>query len=225
VLHPSFSAGWVIVPGETDLRFAGTCFAFDRPNVLLTAAHCVRAFDAGDVTVTIERDRVEHGLEVLRIDLHPSSDIAALTIRARELFDPFTGVSPIVSSGDSVIAFGYPEDTTPGGILPVPRFFRGHIQRLFMHESPFGHQYTAAELSFPAPGGLSGGPVALANDAGRVIGVVTENRLTTTFLQTVSDVDVDGRRYREHVHSTIEYGIAALVNLEEEWLREVTGDA
>jgi hypothetical protein len=36
-------------------------------------------------------------------------------------------------------------------VLPTPRYFRGHVQRLFWHISDLSYAYTAAELSLPAP--------------------------------------------------------------------------
>jgi hypothetical protein len=193
--------------------------------VLLTAAHVVKAHRPSDLTVSIDQDKVARGLEVLRIDLHPRLDVAALRISENTIFDPFSKVSAQVSFGDEVAAFGYPEDTEPSGVVPVPRLFRGHIQRIFDHQSEFGFRYTAAELSFPAPAGLSGGPVALKDHPTEVIGVVTESKLATTFLQSIAEFSNEKERFSERIHSTIEYGLAALLTLQDNWLRRVLNDA
>lgn len=220
---PLLATGWVIASAPDGPRFAGTCFGFRQPHQLLTAAHCVRDLRPEDITVTVTSDSVERGLAVLSISRHPTADLALLTISdMMVVFDVFRDVAPIPEWGAEVSAFGYPEDTTPGGTLPTPRYFRGHVQRMFDHDSHLGYRYAATELSFPAPGGLSGGPVAPRRDPSRVFAIVAENKLATTYLHTVSDLTSGGERVSERVHSTIEYGIAVLLAPVTDWLASVT---
>ena len=219
--NPIDSTGWVIRSDAGAFRFAGSCFGFRRNGFMVTAEHVVRGASERDVTVTILLQEVEEGLSVERIFRHPTADVAILQITdAIEIFDRFNDVAPMPDFGTNVTAFGYPEDTEPTGPKPTPRFFKGHVQRKFRHTSHLGYQYIAAELSFGAPGGLSGGPVALEALPSHAVGVVTENRRSTTFLETTTDV-IDGQiRYREDVHSVINYGLCTLLEPLRGWLDE-----
>src|SRR5687767_7830709 len=170
--NPHKSTGWVVSATDETVRFAGTCFAFRSPRLLLTAAHCVHGQGLDNVSVTASREQIQRGHQVVRIEVHPVADVAALWIERGADFDPFSGVSRGLDWGEEVAAFGYPEDTLRGDVLPTPRYFRGHVQRLFWHCSHLLYAYSAAELSFPAPGGLSGGPVSSRKTPSNVAALV-----------------------------------------------------
>jgi hypothetical protein len=158
------------------------------------------------------------------VERHPSADVAALWIE-QAAFDPFRDVSRSADWGDEVAAFGYPIDTIRDQVLPTPRYFRGHIQRLFEHLSDLGYSYRAAELSFPAPGGLSGGPVASKRHPDRVIALVAENALATTYLQSRVEYSDATSIITERVHSTVEYALAVVLGDIGDWLDELQDDA
>lgn len=104
---------------------------------------------------------------------------------------------------------------------PTPRYFRGSIQRLYSHQSTLGkprYEYDAVELSFGAPGGLSGGPVTPEADDTKVMGLMTENFESTTYLSTRTEVWEGASDRKELVHSTINYGVAVRLDLWLEWL-------
>lgn len=166
--------------------------------------------------------RPERGLTIEDLQIHPTADVAMVRITdALQIFDCFRGYSGRFRWGDSVTAFGYPEDTAPDGVVPTPRYFRGHVQRTFDHASSLGYQYRAIELSFGAPGGLSGGPIALRRDSSRAIGIVTENVRSTTYLESIVDVVDGAERYREQIHNVINYGIAVELDTVTDWLNEI----
>jgi hypothetical protein len=188
---------------------------------MLTAQHILGSAGVDDVSVTILLDEVEEGVKVQQIVRHDSADVAILILSdSIDIFDYFHGIAPVPEMGADVAAFGYPDDTDPTGPGPTPRYFKGHVQRRYQHRSHLHYEYHAAELSFGAPGGLSGGPVAYTALPSLAMGVVAENRETSTFLSTLTDV-VDGtERYREEVRSVINYSACVLLEPLSDWLHD-----
>jgi hypothetical protein len=81
---------------------------------------------------------------------------------------------------------------------------------MMRHTSKDGYEYDAAEMSIGAPAGLSGGPL-VRHDHPLIIGLVTENHRSTTFLQAVEEIQKGGSVYKETIHEMITYGIALLL--------------
>jgi hypothetical protein len=203
--------------------FAGSCFAFRRPGCLLTAAHCVKGTPQNRLSVSIYQDgKVERGLKVQSLQIHPTVDVDLVTISDDlAVFSPFLNVNPALAPGSDVAAFGYPEDSLDTGVQPVPRLFRGFAQRVFNHTSHLGYRYIAAELSFGAPAGLSGGPLIISSNHFEVAGVVTENIQASTYLHTIKEILEPGREYVEKVHSMIAYGLSVDLGPVWSWLDTV----
>jgi hypothetical protein len=217
--NPIDSTGWVIRSDSSQLRFSGTCFGFRQPGFMITAQHVLNGASERDVTITILLDRIEEGIGVDKIIRHPSADIAILKIDSSiGIFDRFDDISPIPEMGANVTAFGYPEDTASSGSTPTPRYFKGHVQRRYRHKSHLGYEYLAAELSFGAPGGLSGGPVAHEALPARSLGVVAENHESSTFLAVRTDALEGESRYREETRSMINYATCVLLEPIRAWL-------
>jgi hypothetical protein len=103
---------------------------------------------------------------------------------------------------------------------PTARFFRGFLQRFWTHHSHLGYTYEAAELSFGAPGGPSGGPVILMPQRIHIVGLVAENFESTTYLRSVEEIQDAGSTYKETIHSTISYGVCVQFKPLEQWLSE-----
>lgn len=210
---PLDSTGWVVRSDGGEPRFTGTCFGFRCSGMMLTAQHVVKDMKESDLSVTINLDEIEEGIEVRRVIRHPSADVAVLLIDdAIKVFDLFADVAPIPKMGDDVTAFGYPEDTAPGGPQPTPRLFKGHVQRRYVHRSHLGFEYAAAELSFGAPAGLSGGPVAHASLSSYAMGLVAENHESSTVLRSATDVVDNEMKYREEVRTMINYATCVLLH-------------
>lgn len=200
----------------------GTCFSFRHANVVLTAAHCVRGLSPESVGFAIPTgDNSDEGLPVREILCHPTADLAIvrLDFHGLRVIQSLWDYETALSWGDSFLAFGYPEDSSPGsGVMPTPRMFRGYVQRYFRHESHMGFRYLAAELSIGAPGGLSGGPICLTRDQSKVVGVVSENLESSTFLSAVEESREDGSLYRQETRSMINYGLGVVLYDVAEWL-------
>ncbi len=220
--NPSGTTGWVISERDGCAKFLGTCFGFRRAHYLLTAAHCIEGHPREALSVSVLSDRVQRGIGVQHIEMHPNADLALLELAGTfSKFDFFSDVGPGYPWGGVLTSFGYPEDVGDAGPEPTPRFFRGHIQRLFSHKSHLGYWYPAIELSFGAPAGLSGGPVALDGDPGHVIGVVAENVQSSTWLETIQDEHDGQSHFRSEVRSVINYGVAVSLGPLKIWLDDV----
>ena len=206
----------------------GTCFPFLRPDLFLTAAHCVRHVPLADLeiqTLGLGSARAT----VTRVELHPEADLAALTIDLPSVhyINPLLlGQRAAFFWGAPVVAFRYSSDITymgrPGNYVrmdgPTPRFFRGHVQRNGLHVSASGYKYQSLELSFAAPSGLSGGPV-FRDGYEEAIALVCENIESSTYLRTITEV-VDGQsHFKETVHSMVNYAIAVDLPSVRPWLQ------
>jgi trypsin-like peptidase len=199
----------------------GSCFSVRGSDMFLTAAHCVGKLDASALVVRsagIPERRV-----VLRVVRHPSADLALLEVAKAEEegVEPFVYAVSNWSLGEDFFAFGYPEDVFgdyPGA--PTPRLFKGHFQRFIQtYKSKLGYEYFAAELNIAAPAGLSGGPLFRAA-APVVLGIVTENLESTTFLDSVEQVFRDGQTTRTTYQKVITYGVALMLSPLKEWLND-----
>jgi len=222
---PLQSTAWLSTQADGGTKFLGSCSGFRRRDWLITAAHCVRGTRHADLAVFAPDS--EAPLRVDHIVVHPNADVALLRLEAgSRLSDRFAGDTSLYTWGIPVSAFGYPEDTGMAGLEPTARYFRGNIQRLFSHTSHLGYRYDAVELSFGAPGGLSGGPVSPDSDHAMVMGIVAENLTSTTHLSTISDHAVEETlngvlertRTIEKVHSVINYAIAVCLDPLTDWL-------
>jgi hypothetical protein len=205
------------------VAFLGTCFPFREPTCFLTAAHCIGALPASELVVGLPINFEMGPLPVLSAERHPKADIALLRIAHAPdgQVSPFWNHASNYTYGEAFAAFGYPEDTfgpQPG--VPVARLFRGHIQRVLHYASPLGYEYDSAELSIGSPAGLSGGPVFRPDAPVVVIGLVTENLQSTTYLEAIEEVQENGAVYRREYQSVINYGMAVLLDRVGDWLDE-----
>jgi hypothetical protein len=145
-----------------------------------------------------------HPRRVLNAKRHPTADLTLLdvepVITQQRLFtDVETDMAMRV--GMDIAAWGYPTDEpTQKSLAEDARYFKGHVQGFrFAHHSHTGHVYMAAELSFPAPAGASGGAVFRHDLYPLVLGVITENYESytgTTHEEIVHERDGEKERVR-----------------------------
>lgn len=206
---------------KSDGVFLGSCFVFRYSNTLLTAAHCVREIKASDLVVQlIITPQKSH--QVTSVEKHPRADVAVLKVTGvdeREIgWQPYA-VFDDAGYGNEVMSCGCPEDIVMGKSVPVPRVFRGYIQRIVHWNSHLGYSYMAVELSFRCPSGLSGGKLFNPEFNGRIYGVVTENIRTSNILDSFEEVQEDGKTtFRETHESVIYYGMAVWLPAIIDWL-------
>lgn len=208
---------------------AGTCFLFRFNHIALTAAHCTQR-DAADTQLILPG--LNRVMPVTRIERHPTVDISVLFTEPNSQ-DSLTGVpDPAFQAcpdnwalGEPFMTYGFPEEINPSVNAPMPqaRLFLGHYQRFFEYESPSGFRYIAGEMSIPAPGGLSGGPLIRGPHA-IATGMVTANYDSYSIVDSIDEVDDNGERYRQESRRIISYGVALMLSTVQPWLKAVIPD-
>lgn len=205
--------------------FLGTCFIFRYPGVVLTADHVVNAYQANQLVVALPGSRASDiSFPVREIHAHPTADLAVVCIEPPDERDITWAVHEIFDDrgyGLDIVAYGYPEHWPDGVTVPLPRLFKGYVQRFFEHSSRLGYKYVAAELNFSCPGGLSGSHILNPRFLGRLYGVITENIRTSTELDSVLEVDDGGKKYKESFHNIINYGIALWLPACAQWVDSI----
>lgn len=218
---PLSSTGFVTGRDNTGTwRFLGTCFAYQTHRHLVTAAHVVKGWVRDRLSVTIW-PHIEEGITVEAVDLHTSADLAVLRVEdwhALSPFEPFTGIDSNLVFGAQVSAFGYPTQSTETGDAPVPRYLRGNIQRIFNYSSILGYEYVGLELSFGAPAGISGGPVALDSNPSHVVGMIAENFHASTYVHSIEEVSAGSVTRLETQRDFVNYGIAVCLSDHAAWI-------
>jgi hypothetical protein len=124
--------------------------------------------------------------------------------------------------GEDAYGFGFPENAlVEDGPGPTARVFKGHVQRLFDYVGPTRYRYLAAELSFPCPRGLSGGPLFTPQPG--VAGLVTESRQSYTAIGR--EEGVVSEKGEETItlveRDIIHYGVAVVLQDVSEWLSDL----
>jgi hypothetical protein len=218
VFLPLGATGIVIYKvGDQPAVVGGSCGAYLARHIYVTASHCIpEQADAAFVSMP-----GEPGRRIIGIDRHETADIAVLV---GERFDdePMssqvylrTGLNDLPFGGDFV-TFGYPDGAPESN--PVGRLMKGHFQRYFGYSPVRGGSYFAGEMSIPAPAGMSGAPVCWAMRPQELIGVVTTNHDSYTIIDSIAEVDSNGKSYKETNRRMVSYGIAAMLSGLEEWL-------
>jgi Trypsin-like peptidase domain len=202
-----------------DAEFAGTCFAFRRSNVFLTAAHCV----PNDHGLFVNCRGVPTLYEVEQVHMHPDADIALLQLGESVWpggVEPFVDIGPRPKLGTEFMAYGYPEDFPDPAATerePTARLFRGWFQRILRYARG-SYAYTAGEMSAAVPAGLSGGPLFAPSDFSHLLGIAVENVQSTTYVGRFEEISSDGVVERRIERDLVQYGIAALAEPITEWL-------
>ena len=221
--NPTENTGQII-QGDGDV-FLGSCFIFRYPSFALTADHVVNDRDPGKLFVRFPGSRAGDRLfAVKHVFSHPNADLAVIEIEAppeRDITWPVYQVFNDFSYGVDIVSFGYPASFDGTGLTPTPRFFKGYVQRFYNHTSHLGYNYVAAEINFSCPAGLSGSQVLNEQLHGRLYGVVTENLRTSSEIESVTEVNDDGKEYKESYHNIISYGIVLWLPDCADWLDEI----
>jgi hypothetical protein len=227
VFDPLSVVGLVLAGNENGQAPVGTCFRFRHVDFALTAAHCVPDVDR----LYVVFPRLGQAEIVAHVERHPQADIAALTIGPLNATDgyPENAFWDRVSNwslGEEAFAYGYPVEgpALRDASTPTPRLVVGHYQRFFDYESHNGFRYLAGELSFPAPGGLSGGPVFRQGAPQMLTGMVTSSHESYAITDSVDEINDDGSVLRIEGRKVITYGIALMLSGVSDWLHEVAPD-
>jgi len=205
--------------------FLGSCFAFRRADSYFTARHCIGDLPTDDIAILQPAVHPQQVLRVRDVVRHPTADLAILRVgeeHSRSVH-PFTDWAGNYFLGEDFWAYGYPEDLLRRRTqVPTPRIFKGHYQRYFSHQSPLGYCYDAAEMSIPAPHGLTGGPVFRDVAPLVVTGLVTENLESPTVLWKQEESTLEERMTQGALDPppVISYGVVLLLDYHGPWLEE-----
>jgi len=205
----------------------GSCFLYRRDEVALTAAHCIPE-SALNVRLLFPRlDAIPTA--VLNVERHPTADLAAVYTNRSELAEPgypryaFWNHVGNYALGEQFFAFGFPvEGPSPDAVgqTPTPRLFIGSFQRYFQYCGLSREGYLAGEMSIPAPGGLSGGPLFRQGAQQMVTGLVTTNVESYAITDSIEEIQKDGSIYRQEARRVISYGLALMLAPVGDWLDE-----
>jgi hypothetical protein len=208
---------------EAGPSFLGTAFAFRHREFFLTASHCVGTLEARELRLVLPLID-EDDITIANIEHHSSADVSLLMAGSipPSRLEPCVGLGGADNWGDPIQVLGYPEESSEEGVVPTARLLWGTIQRKFTHTSRLGYKYFAGETSFGAPAGISGGPVHSPSGLDHVVGVMTENHDSTTYLKSVEEVQADGQMYRERIHEVIRYGLYVSLAEIADWLDPLT---
>ena len=156
-------------PGTLDLdslNFLGTGFFVTKNGDAVTAAHVLPVpddLDAGrQLYAVLVFDNEEKYCRILMAVDFSQADLAIFRVQTEREANPYFTLSfDDVGNGEDVMAFGVSAHS-PYGTEKELRTLKGHIT--LKHNSGF------AELSFPVPAGMSGGPVLIGT---RCVGYLT----------------------------------------------------
>lgn len=207
--YPRFATGPILFAlPDGEWLVNGTGAMYMRGYVVLTAAHCIPDVEGGRFGFRSPMEPFSRVAE--QVIRHPTIDLAALVISKDTTEHPNGVYSDIgyepVDGGDFV-AFGYPAEEN----TQVGRLFKGHYQRHFEYQNPSGRNYFAAELSIPAPAGLSGGPVSNAHRPQVLDAIVTTNHDSSLIIDSYEKVEHNGNISRSEIKRVVSYGIAAML--------------
>lgn len=222
-LYFAMSTGFVLAQdADGTVGIAGSCACYRRRDVLVTAAHCVPEA-ASELYVVLPGEPKPR--PVLRVERHETSDVAVVIAQPRE-DEPlgtqvYEGIDDTLTEGGDFMAYGYPVEAAAS---PVGRLFKGHFQRYMSYEDAAGHGYFAGELSIPAPAGLSGGPVVRTTSPSLLTAVVTQNVESYVVLDSLEEVERDGKTLRVESRRVVNYGIAAMLTSDGPWLDGIVSE-
>ena len=211
---------------DFDRVFLGTCCAFRQTNIFLTARHCIGDDDTRLFVATAGQAPCDPLLAVTSVDHPENADLAVLKLDEGAWpagVEPFVELLPEPSAlATEFMAYGFPEDapalnSKPG---PVPRVFRGHVQRVLYFERP-PYRYQAIEMSVPSPAGLSGGALFCTGNHSRMLGIAAENVNSTSYVGRFEETTADGVTTRQIERDHVQYGIAVDLHRLTPWLDEV----
>ena len=228
--YPMLATGMLLAGdgAKQSMRFAGSCAAYLRRHIFLTATHCTTVAHGESLLVMMQ---AETGTRIVKAVIpHPTVDVAVVVTDPAEedsmgfRMQVYGEIDGSLMDGGDFIGFGYPVEGSATG-MPVGRLFKGHLQRSFGYDPPSGgSRYLAGEMSIPAPAGFSGGPLAWSHTPDRPIAVVTTNHDSYVILDRIEQVEQDGKVYRESTSRVVSYGIAAMLSGLKTWVDDVVSD-
>jgi len=199
----------------------GTCFAFRRPTIFLTANHVIKKHDPATLAVSF---LTIGGLRpVTTLHAHPQADLAILEAQDPQTgpIEPVTGILHDIHLGEMFAAFGFPSDLVFGQAGGSPhRLLLGHYQRFMDFESINGYRYVAGEMNVACPKGMSGGPLLRPEAPQFVSALAAESVDVESYPSLVHETIIDGRSEKVTEKRMIQYGVAVMLGNLVDWVNE-----
>ena len=191
--------------------YVGTCAALGLPTHFVTAAHCIVGRERDSLAVNHFGHSRNPYSAVSACSIYEFCDIAVLEaeVEEPEWITPFTKVAAATHMGEPVTVIGSPIWILTEGQKESLRLVRGFVQRPFLYTGRLGHEYSAYELSFPSPPGLSGGPMFSDEEPKFLRGVMTENFKRYTVVDSEEVHDGRGQLKRIESREIVTFGVAA----------------
>ena len=205
------AVGGVYDVSSDEPTYLGSCAAVAIPTHFVTAAHCVIGRGPEQLAVN-HFGHSEHPFSQVRgCSVYESCDIAVLEVDVEEpqWISPFTKVLAPTYMGEPIAAIGSPVGILTAGQTESLRLFRGFVQRHFLYQGRLGHAYSAYELSFSSPPGLSRAPLFADSEPMFLLGVVTENFKSYTIAESEEKELRPGQLRRTESKEIVTYGVAA----------------
>lgn len=158
-----------VAPRAVPTSSTGTGFAIQAPASLVTAYHVIKGATRIDVSCA---EGQSMRAEIQKID--PANDLALLKLPVPAPAHLELAPDNSVSIGQRVFTIGFP---VPGILGKDAKYSDGSISSL----SGLGGAANLLQLTVPIQPGNSGGPVA--DEAGRVVGVVTSTAAVQSFFR------------------------------------------
>jgi hypothetical protein len=192
-------------------KYLGSCAALGLPTHFVTAAHCVIGRDRLSLAVNHFGIRKDPFSAVRLCSVYEPCDVAVLEAEVERptWIAPFTKIRGATYMGEPVTAIGSPVAILTEGQQESLRVFRGFVQRPFAYDGRLGHRYSAYELSFPSPPGLSGAPLFTDEEPNFLLGVITENFKSYTVVESEETTSGEGGLRRTESREIVTYGVAA----------------
>lgn len=192
-------------------KYLGSCAALGLPTHFVTAAHCVIGRERDSLAVNHYGTSKEPFAPVHLCSVYEPCDVAVLEAEVEEpkWIAPFTKVAGATYMGEPVTAIGSPVGILTEGEQESLRLFRGFVQRPFLYEGRLGRAYSAYELSFSSPPGLSGAPMFADEEPKFLRGVITENFKSYMVVESEEISDGQGGFRRTESREIVTYGVAA----------------
>lgn len=152
-------------------RYLGTAFLIGNRGFALTAAHVVRGIGQADLCgIFVHVDSSWRCFPIAGLECHPTQDVAVVQLQGGRWASPFRFGNRWVGSASEYHLMGYPADAQlrddHGLSAPDLVYLRGYVRRRISRRLKGLTGDAFIELSQPAYGGCSGGPLWTATTIG-----------------------------------------------------------
>ena len=194
--------------GENDVqvdRYAGVAFYINKDALLVTCKHIVESVLQDEVL--LGKNLITNEIDIINnIRTHQNKDFAVCQFNKNIGFKNFIFDNSIFLPGQDLQAFGFTSNGIDRENVKVDaRLFKGYIVRTSVTPLTIDSNSTL-EISFPSHKGFSGAPII--NEKNILIGMLFSNYQSTIEQHSFTEIDDDGKEFKESIHKVFELGVA-----------------